>query len=76
MKEDMEISGSEIINTQLPNIRFTVPEYSEWVCYLFGGNATNGITFRPIKGKEPNRFVRYMMKVCFACTWEKRSANF
>ena len=47
------------------------PEMSEWKCYLFGSVDSSGITYRPIKGGEPNCFVRWMMKICFACTWVK-----
>ena len=25
------------------------PEYSEWMCYLFGGEAASGIGWRPLK---------------------------
>jgi hypothetical protein len=46
-------------------------EMSEWKCYMFGAADGTGITYRPIKGGEPNRFVRWMMKICFACTWVK-----
>jgi hypothetical protein len=50
-----------------------LPEQSEWKCYLFGNTPQDnqGIVWVPIKGQEPNRFVRWMMKVCFACTWIK-----
>ena len=52
-----------------------VPEWSEWKCYLFGNTpeANNGIIWRPLKGQEPNWFIRWMMRVCFACTWVKES---
>ena len=46
------------------------PEYSDWKCHLFGPQGI-GITYQPIKGQVPNAFVRWMMKVCFACTWVK-----
>jgi len=51
------------------------PERSEWKCYLFGNTPQDnqGIVWIPVKGQEPNRFVRWMMKVCFACTWEKNN---
>ena len=49
---------------------FYVPEYSEWVCHLFGSKG-DGISYRPKKGQEPNWFARWMMKVCFDCTWVK-----
>jgi hypothetical protein len=48
------------------------PEQSEWQCYLFGNRPGGvGIVYRPSKGKEPNWFVRWMMKICFDCTWVK-----
>ena len=46
-----------------------LPEYSEWVCAIFGGN--DGIYFRPTKGKHPNAFWRFMQYVCFGHRWEK-----
>ena len=47
-------------------------ELSPWVCYMFGNTpGGGGLVYRPPKGKEPNLFVRWMMKVCFACTWIK-----
>lgn len=48
-----------------------LPERSEWVCYMFGGSKGDGISWRPLKNKEPNWFVRWMMKICFGCTWVK-----
>ena len=48
------------------------PERSEWQCYLFGNRPGGaGISYRPVKGKEPNWFVRWMMKICFDCLWVK-----
>jgi len=46
-----------------------LPKYSSWKCYMFGSSDGNGFTYTPVEGKVPNRFVRWMMKVCFACTW-------
>jgi len=53
------------------------PERSEWKCYLFGNTpqGNRGIVWIPVKGQEPNWFVRWMMKVCFACTWVKEKNN-
>jgi len=50
-----------------------LPERSEWSCYMFGNNpkTNDGIKYTPLKGHEPNWFVRWMMKVCFDCTWVK-----
>ena len=49
------------------------PEQSEWKCYMFGNKPeiNDGITVNPKKGCEPKWFVRWMMKVCFDCTWIK-----
>jgi hypothetical protein len=56
------------------NYFYTKPEYEDsgWTCYLFGGTKNiASITWRPYKGTVPNAFVRWMMKICFACTWVK-----
>lgn len=46
--------------------------YSGWICYMFGcGDDGGGLVYRPKESNVPNRFVRWMMKVCFACTWKK-----
>ena len=48
------------------------PEQSEWQCYLWGNRPGGvGIIYRPVKGKEPNWFVRLMMRICFDCLWVK-----
>jgi hypothetical protein len=54
---------------------FELPEWSEWTCYMFGAKKGDGISYKPRKGKEPNWFVRWMMKVCFDCTWVKENNN-
>lgn len=52
--------------------KLSLPEPSDWKCYMFGGRESSlGLVYRPTKGNEPNRFVRWMMKVCFACEWVK-----
>jgi hypothetical protein len=55
--------------------KFYVPEFSDWACYMFGNKPeiNDGIKFIPKKGCEPNWFVRWMMKVCFDCTWVKEN---
>jgi len=58
------------------NTQLNLPEPSEWKCYLFGSRPDRpGITYFPIKGNVPNRFVRFMMKVCFDCLWVKEDNN-
>jgi len=47
-----------------------VPKYSNWKCYLFGNRpGGNGIMYVPSEGRVPNRFVRFMMRICFDCLW-------
>ena len=51
------------------------PEQSEWQCYMFGNRPDGvGIVYRPSKGKEPNWFVRLMMRICFNCLWVRDKA--
>ena len=53
-----------------------MPEQSKWKCYLFGcGLDGHGLIYHPIRGKEPNAFVRWMMKICFDCMWVKEKTN-
>jgi hypothetical protein len=34
-----------------------------------------GLAYKPMLGKEPNWFVRWMMLVCFDCLWVKGENN-
>ena len=45
-------------------------EYSDWQCHMFGSNG-DGISWRPLKGKEPNWFWRKMQYLCFGNKWVK-----
>jgi hypothetical protein len=58
---------------QKPQYSFLyVPEKSEWSCYLFGNRpGLTGIIWTPDKGREPNWFARWMMRVFFDCLWVK-----
>ena len=48
------------------------PKRFDWKCYMFGNRPDGtGIIYFPAKGQVPNRFVRFMMKVCFDCLWVK-----
>lgn len=51
--------------------KIKTPEYSEWRCHLFGSSNNNGLQWRPLKGKEPNRFWRWMQFICFGNRWVK-----
>jgi hypothetical protein len=50
------------------------PPQSEWKCYLFGASNGDGLMYYPAKGKEPNRFVRWCMKLMLGCTWVRERA--
>lgn len=51
-----------------------LPKESGWKCYLFGSTPNgDGMVYFPREGLVPNWFVRWMMKVCLGCTWEKVS---
>lgn len=49
------------------------PCRSKRQCYMFGCDPKEpyGMVYNPLEGKEPNWFVRLMMKIFFACTWVK-----
>ena len=48
------------------------PSCSDWKCYMFGNKPDgSGMIYIPAEGQVPNRFVRFMMKVCFDCLWVK-----
>ena len=50
------------------------PKYSKWTCYLFGNRpwSYTGLSWTPEEGRVPNRFVRFMMRICFDCYWVKK----
>ena len=50
---------------------FSNPKLSKWKCYMFGAKDGIGLVYTPLEGYEPNWFVRWMMKICFDCTWSK-----
>jgi hypothetical protein len=60
---------------KIPDNKFFIhqPKYSSWKCYLFGNrpDVNCGITYTPVEGQVPNRFVRWMMYLCFDCLWVK-----
>lgn len=43
------------------------PDLSEWECHILPD-----VIFRPHKGKEPNRFHRFMHRLAFGFRWIKR----
>jgi len=51
-------------------ISYFQPECSNWKCYMFGNRPEGmGMVYTPQKGQVPNRFVRFMMRICFDCLW-------
>lgn len=64
---DSEISNYAIVG----GLRLNLPEYSDWKCHCFGSRG-DGITWTPLKGKEPNRFWRWMQFLCFGNRWVKQ----
>ena len=71
-----EINEAQAVKPSGDNLPYpytlNLPKQSNWNCYMFGGSPGDGITWTPHEGKVPNRFVRFMMKLCFACTWVKK----
>ena len=54
--------------------KLQIPEQSKWTCYLFGNRpGGTGLSYIPNKGQVPNRFVRFMMRICFDCYWVKEN---
>jgi hypothetical protein len=47
----------------------TAPTTPGWSCYLFGGTAANGFTWKVPNGQEPNWFWRKMQFLCFGNRW-------
>ena len=49
------------------------PKQSNYTCYMFGNRPGGmGMVYTPQEGQVPNRFVRFMMRICLGCTWVKK----
>lgn len=59
MKED-------ITSSSLRYTKFELPKQSDWQCKFMD------FTYVPNKGKEPNRFHRFMQRVLLGVKWSKR----
>lgn len=80
MKKESNIDNDEghelLINRDPLGYTFKQPEMSPWKCYMFGSRPGGyGMVYQPQKGQVPNRFVRWMMKICFDCTWVKEDQS-
>jgi hypothetical protein len=76
MEEDKDgnWSGEDEVLTARGDTIFKIsnPPASEWKCYMYGSKPNGmGMVYTPTEDKVPNFFVRWMMKVCLGCTWEK-----
>ena len=70
MTEEQKIAYVDISTEN--TISFHSPKYSSWKCYLFGNRpGGSGIMYIPAEGQVPNRFVRFMMRICFDSVWVK-----
>ena len=69
--EDME--ELDLSSYSSERATFKAIEPSEWACYLYGSKQSDPYRtiYCPKKGQEPNKFIRYMMKICLGCTWVK-----
>jgi hypothetical protein len=58
--------------SSIPSYRINLPKPSNYTCYMFGTRpGGSGIVYTPAEGEVPNRFVRFMMLICFGCRWVK-----
>jgi hypothetical protein len=72
---DMKEKAKEDGVFKIPENTFFIqqPKHSNYTCYMFGNRpgVNYGITYTPVEGRVPNRFVRWMMRICFDCMWVK-----
>ena len=63
VKEGLGVKGNDTEYCILKPI-----EYSEWYCHPLG---MEHYEFHPMKGDEPNWFIRWMSNIFFNCKWQK-----
>ena len=55
------------------SFNLTPTQHSDWECFLFGNKPDGaGMVYIPRADQVPNRFIRFMMKICLDCTWIKK----
>jgi len=71
--EDEAFESITLMQEKKQTYKFLVtPEQSDWQCYLFGNRpGSSGLIYRPSKGRVPNLFVRWMMRICLDSLWVK-----
>jgi hypothetical protein len=55
------MDGMDSIDVQMMKL----PEKSDWQAVICG------VTYKPYKGQEPNRFHRWMQRLAFGIKWER-----
>jgi hypothetical protein len=69
---EQAIKEGVLYTTPTVTSSINIPKPSNWTCYLFGGSPGYGIAYVPLEGRVPNRFVRWMMRICFDCRWVEK----
>ena len=64
-----DANGWIIGESHIEGCAISVPELSDWTCYLLGRDSN--VEFKPLAGQEPNWFHRKMQTLCFGVFWEK-----
>ena len=54
---------------QINKYELKLPQSSDWQCHLFGSTGSNGLTWTPREGCEPNWFWRKMQYLIFGNKW-------
>ena len=62
---------ADIIEHSTDTVSLFSLEYSNWRCYLFGGDSSSALCWTPLKGGEPNWFWRKMQYLVFGNKWVK-----
>ena len=66
MSDEIRVSAERVKVLGINN-----PEFSDWQCLMFGGTGTDGFTWRPLKGGEPNWFWRKIQYLIAGNKWVK-----
>lgn len=56
---------NEVISTNTCYVTYKPPEWSDWRCKFMD------FTYIPEKGKEPNRFHRFMQEILLGVKWSR-----
>lgn len=71
--QPVKLSGDNLPTSSYAINLLNLPKPSNYTCYMFGNRpGGSGIAYIPAEGQVPNRFVRWMMYLCFDCLWVKK----